>query len=345
MRLHLQLRALQREGGARRARALRRHDAVRAADGVAHADPGRPRGVSRSSLREVRRRRRAAQPGGDRAGADGVGPDHPRRLRPDRDDRADRQLARPAGEAGLDGPAAAGLRRRAARCRRPGVGDEGEICLALDDRAARPDAAATQDDDAKTSDAMRGGYYHTGDIASRDADGYLTFVGRADDVFKASDYRISPFELESVLIEHPAVAEAAVVPSPDPLRLAVPKAFVDAGDGLQPVAASSPPTIFAHCRNAARAVQAHPADRVRASCRRRSPARSAASSCARSRPSGAPPASAARTSTSRKTSSRGLYRFPYWRGVRLQADHRESPAEAGRHVLHGCEKCFRPRQT
>jgi acetyl-CoA synthetase len=61
--------------------------------------------------------------------------------------------------------------------------------------------------------------YRTGDVASRDADGYLTYVGRADDVFKASDYRISPFELESVLIEHPAVAEAAVVPAPDALRL------------------------------------------------------------------------------------------------------------------------------
>jgi acetyl-CoA synthetase len=66
----------------------------------------------------------------------------------------------------------------------------------------------------------------TGDIGSRDDDGYITYVGRADDVFKASDYRISPFELESVLIEHPAVAEAAVVPSPDPVRLAVPKAYV-----------------------------------------------------------------------------------------------------------------------
>ena len=71
-----------------------------------------------------------------------------------------------------------------------------------------------------------GGYYHTGDVAVRDDDGYFTYVGRADDVFKASDYRISPFELESVLIEHPAVAEAAVVPAPDPLRLAVPKAYV-----------------------------------------------------------------------------------------------------------------------
>src|ERR1051325_3103555 len=98
---------------------------------------------------------------------------------------------------------------------------EGEICLRLDDRPlGLTDGYA--DDDQKTSDAMRGGYYHTGDIATRDENGYLTFVGRADDVFKASDYRLSPFELEKILIEHPAVAEAAVIPSPDPLRHAVP---------------------------------------------------------------------------------------------------------------------------
>ena len=84
--------------------------------------------------------------------------------------------------------------------------------------------------------AMRDGYYHTGDVASRDADGYITYVGRSDDVFKASDYRISPFELESVLIEHPAVAEAAVVPAPDPLRLAVPKAYVVLAAGWEPSA-------------------------------------------------------------------------------------------------------------
>ena len=91
-----------------------------------------------------------------------------------------------------------------------------------------------RDDDERTSEAMRGGYYHTGDVASRDADGYITYVGRTDDVFKASDYRISPFELERVLIEHEAVAEAAVVPSPDPLRLAVPKAYVVLAAGHEP---------------------------------------------------------------------------------------------------------------
>jgi acetyl-CoA synthetase len=88
-----------------------------------------------------------------------------------------------------------------------------------------------RDDAALNAEAMDGGLYHTGDIGSRDADGWITYVGRADDVFKASDYRISPFELESVLIEHPAVAEAAVVPSPDPVRLAVPKAYVALAPG------------------------------------------------------------------------------------------------------------------
>jgi acetyl-CoA synthetase len=103
--------------------------------------------------------------------------------------------------------------------------DEGEVSL---DLAHRPVGlmAAYEDSAEQTTQAMRDGHYHTGDVASRDADGYITFVGRADDVFKASDYRISPFELESALIEHEAVAEVAVVPSPDPLRLAVPKAYL-----------------------------------------------------------------------------------------------------------------------
>ena len=93
---------------------------------------------------------------------------------------------------------------------------------------------AYSDDEEKTAQVMRAGHYHTGDTATRDADGYYTYVGRADDVFKASDYRISPFELESVLIEHEAVAEAAIVPSPDPVRLAVPKAFVALRAGHTP---------------------------------------------------------------------------------------------------------------
>jgi acetyl-CoA synthetase len=110
---------------------------------------------------------------------------------------------------------------------------EGEVCLALDPRPTGL-MIGYADDAGKTAQVMYGGYYHTGDTAARDADGYYTYVGRADDVFKASDYRISPFELESVLIEHEAIAEAAIVPSPDALRLAVPKAFVALRAGYQP---------------------------------------------------------------------------------------------------------------
>lgn len=104
--------------------------------------------------------------------------------------------------------------------------DEGEVCLKLGDARPLGLMAGYEGDDQRTARAMQGGVYHTGDVAMRDEDGYYTFVGRADDVFKSSDYRISPFELESVLIEHEAVTEVAVVPSPDPLRLSVPKAFV-----------------------------------------------------------------------------------------------------------------------
>ena len=94
---------------------------------------------------------------------------------------------------------------------------EGEICvdLSADPRGLMLGYAGEAGANAAV---RRGGWYHTGDVAARDEDGYITYVGRSDDVFKASDYRISPFELESVLIRHPAVAEAAVVPSPDPMR-------------------------------------------------------------------------------------------------------------------------------
>ena len=110
---------------------------------------------------------------------------------------------------------------------------EGEICL---DLSARPLGLMLGyvNENVSPRDARGDSYYHTGDIASRDADGYIRFIGRKDDVFKSSDYRLSPFELESALIEHPAVAEAAVVPSPDPVRLAVPKAFLVLRAGYEP---------------------------------------------------------------------------------------------------------------
>ena len=111
---------------------------------------------------------------------------------------------------------------------------EGEVAIRMDDERPVGLMVGYAGNAEKTAEVMRDGYYRTGDVASVDEDGYITYVGRADDVFKASDYRISPFELESVIIEHPAVAEAAVVPSPDPLRLAVPKAFVILTAGHEP---------------------------------------------------------------------------------------------------------------
>jgi acetyl-CoA synthetase len=113
------------------------------------------------------------------------------------------------------------------------VGDDGEICLDL--RAPHPMLMTGYlGDPERTAEAMADGFYHTGDVATRDPDGYITYVGRTDDVFKASDYKISPFELESALIEHPAVVEAAIVPAPDDVRLAVPKAYVVLAAGYEP---------------------------------------------------------------------------------------------------------------
>jgi acetyl-CoA synthetase len=112
-------------------------------------------------------------------------------------------------------------------------GDEGELAVAL-----RPAPTGLMhgyiDQPDKTGELLGGAFYRTSDVARRDADGYYWYVGRADDVFKASDYRISPFELESALLEHAAVAEAAVVPSPDAIKLAVPKAVVVLKPGCAP---------------------------------------------------------------------------------------------------------------
>jgi acetyl-CoA synthetase len=124
--------------------------------------------------------------------------------------------------------------------------DEGEICLRLDPRPLGL-MVGYHGDPEKTARVMAGGVYHTGDVAARDADGYLTYVGRTDDVFKSSDYKISPFELESVLLEHEAVAEAAVVPAPDELRLTVPKAYVVLAAGFEP-SAEVARSIFEHSR-------------------------------------------------------------------------------------------------
>ena len=111
--------------------------------------------------------------------------------------------------------------------------EEGEISLSLHPRPAGLMAEYVGSPEG-TRQALGGEFYPTSDVAAQDADGYLWYVGRADDVFKSSDYRISPFELESALIEHEAVAEAAVVPSPDPLRLTVPKAYLMLKPGFEP---------------------------------------------------------------------------------------------------------------
>ncbi len=122
---------------------------------------------------------------------------------------------------------------------------EAEVCLALDPPPLGLMQGYQGEDGALRP--LAGAVFRTGDVAMVDEDGYFTYVGRADDVFKASDYRISPFELESALIEHPAVAEAAIVPSPDPLRLAVPKAFITLA-GNHPPTRDTALAIFRHCR-------------------------------------------------------------------------------------------------
>jgi acetyl-CoA synthetase len=119
------------------------------------------------------------------------------------------------------------------------LAQEGEVCLALGEAQPAGLMQGYQNADGTVSGAD-GELYCTGDIAFADDDGYLTFVGRSDDVFKSSDYRISPFELESVLIEHAAVAEAAVIPAPDAIRLSVPKAYISLLPGIEP----SPETVL-----------------------------------------------------------------------------------------------------
>ena len=111
--------------------------------------------------------------------------------------------------------------------------DDGEISVKCDPRPSSL-MPGYLDDAELNARCFAGGYYRTGDVAHRDADGSFTYIGRTDDVFKSSDYRLSPFELESALIEHDSVAEAAVVPSADPIRWHVPKAFITLKPGLQP---------------------------------------------------------------------------------------------------------------
>lgn len=106
------------------------------------------------------------------------------------------------------------------------VGDVGEICVKIDEH--RPVGLFSEyfNNEKQNKTVFRDGYYHTGDVAYRDADGYFWFVGRNDDLIKSSGYRISPFEVESILLEHPAVREVAVTGVPDELRGMLVKATI-----------------------------------------------------------------------------------------------------------------------
>lgn len=124
--------------------------------------------------------------------------------------------------------------------------DDGELALPLHPRPPGLMVGYLHEDGSILP--LEGAYYRTGDAVARNPDGTFTYIGRVDDVFKSSDYRISPFELESVLIEHPAIIEAAVVPSPDELRLAVPKAFVALSTRFPPNRETAL-SIFQHVRS------------------------------------------------------------------------------------------------
>ena len=114
------------------------------------------------------------------------------------------------------------------------TGDTGEIVISM--KHGRPDGLLNcyYLDGEKTAEAMRGGWYHTGDTAWVDEDGYFWYVGRNDNIIKSSGYRIGPFEIESVLIEHPAVHECAVTGVPDELRGQLVKATVVLHAGYEP---------------------------------------------------------------------------------------------------------------
>src|SRR5579863_1037959 len=123
--------------------------------------------------------------------------------------------------------------------------DHGEISIALDPPPTGL-MRGYQNDDGSVR-PLDEALYRTGDVASRDAEGYITYIGRSDDVFKSSDYRLSPFELESALVEHEAVAEAAVVPAPDPIRYTVAKAYIALAPGHAADRATAL-AIFRHVR-------------------------------------------------------------------------------------------------
>lgn len=115
-----------------------------------------------------------------------------------------------------------------------GIGEEGEVCIDISGERPLGLYKEYYRDEVQTKEAMHDGYYHTGDMAWRDEDGYLWYVGRTDDIIKSSGYRIGPFEIENVLMEHPAVLECAVTGVPDPVRGQVVKATIVLTKGYTP---------------------------------------------------------------------------------------------------------------
>lgn len=119
--------------------------------------------------------------------------------------------------------------------REAGPGEDGEICLRLAaDRRQVGLFMGYAGDDATTEAVRHDGFYHTHDLATRDDDGYLWYVGRTDDMIKTSGYRVGPFEVESVVMAHPAVVECAITGAPDEVRGTVVKATVVLADGYEP---------------------------------------------------------------------------------------------------------------
>ena len=120
------------------------------------------------------------------------------------------------------------LREDGSRCE---TGETGEVCIDVREKAPGIMLEYYRDPE-KTAAAMHDGWYHTGDTAWRDEDGYFWYVGRNDDVIKSSGYRIGPFEIESVLLEHESVRECAVTGVPDPVRGKAVKATVVLAEGF-----------------------------------------------------------------------------------------------------------------
>ena len=112
-------------------------------------------------------------------------------------------------------------------------GEEGEICVSISPRVPGIFVEYYRDE-KKTNETLRDGWHHTGDVAWKDEDGYFWYLGRNDDIIKSSGYRISPFEIESVLVEHPAVLEVAVTGVPDPIRGQLVKATIILREAYQP---------------------------------------------------------------------------------------------------------------